>query len=139
MPSLTKTQKTRILLWADMLESGYYSQGRERLRRGPTLEFGETLDDRRADEFSYCCLGVACDIYSAKVGGFWENGAFIADYADTGVSSPPIRSMQFMPRPVQDWFGLDYELQTILARLNDTDDASFKDIAAWLRSYVVTH
>lgn len=50
---LTDAQKA----WVEALRSKRFKQGRNRL----AIQNG--------DEFTYCCLGVACEVYQQRVGG----------------------------------------------------------------------
>lgn len=94
--------------WVQALRSGKYTQAQGRLKVAG----------------SYCCLGVACELYRIETGeGDW--------YHDSFLDQPAV-----LPGRVRDWLGLhDIEgalgygaKQTSLAERNDMGD-SFDEIA----------
>jgi hypothetical protein len=99
--------------WVDALRSGRFKQGRGSLR----------YDD------SYCCLGVACQVYKEETGeGKWTpyDGAYMRFDLDD-------RSSFFiLPQVVQEWLGLrtetgDFEETKTLTVLNDGVSPSGED------------
>lgn len=104
------TEEARAL-WVKALRSGEYKQTTGELRNG--------------DEF--CCLGVACDLYSKEYGDGWsESGYFLGEYGN-------------LPYEVRHWLGVvdsnpslkhsDGLGATTLIGLNDDCGFSFKQIA----------
>lgn len=64
--------------WVKALRDGTYKQGKARLRRGDT----------------FCCLGVACDLYAKATGAQWdETERFLGE-------------SYILPDPVTEWLGL---------------------------------
>ena len=98
--------------WLEALRSGEYEKGPGQLKLG----------DR------FCCLGVACDLYTKEnKDGVWsENDLFITQSTTIG---------NFLPNEVIDWLGLDMG-QMELTRMNDGSDdyepKSFKQIADFI-------
>ena len=92
------------------LRSGKYSQAIRQLRK----------------KNGFCCLGVACDIYSKETGsGKWYNNSFL-DH------------LQTLPLVVMEWFGFknnagSYDDAKTLTELNDSG-VSFKKIADIIES-----
>ncbi len=109
--------------WVKALRSGEYTQGRKKLRRGDT----------------FCCLGVACDLYSKEhPKAKWEGNRFLGE-------------VDFLPEVVRKWLGLKNNRGVIpfrvygLTDLNDGVKAdgsdssgvkphSFKEIAKLISS-----
>ena len=88
----------RLRLWAEILRSGKYQQAKGRLRRGN----------------SYCCLGVACDIYRKETGkGQWDS-AFRFQIGN-------LKGCSFLPFNVKEWFGLKHACDMELLSCNDFD------------------
>ena len=109
---ISKLKKKRMKLLVEALRSGKYKQTGNCLR----------------DEKSYCCLGVACDIYRKETGkGRWRS-----------LGSPrELKSFQgstgYLPDKVMEWFGFPiregFESDNVsLARRNDAGH-SFQSIA----------
>lgn len=100
--------------WVEALRSGEFEQAQARLR----------------DDDSYCCLGVACELYRRETGkGRWTKaGAFhLGSVAET----------DWLPTAVQRWLGLahpagKYDWNSLVF-LNDARD-SFKAIANVIES-----
>lgn len=74
--------KEAVKEWVDALRSGNYSQAKERLK----------------NDQSFCCLGVACDLFKDRVGGQWNGNVFVAN----GVPNSFV-----LPREIADLLGLD--------------------------------
>lgn len=101
--------KERIKKWVDALRSGKYKQARGALREN----VGE-------GEYTYCCLGVATDIYEKETGNEieWKN-------------------KEYLPLEVMDWYGLEANNPELTvdsydypaSELNDELFWSFRDIA----------
>lgn len=106
--------------WAAALESGDYAQSQNALR----------------DQSGFCCLGVACDLYSKEVGGEWERLPEDSEYEYEFMDIS-----EQMPARVMRWLGLNDscgEYHTdgankTLAELNDTG-STFTEIAAIIRA-----
>lgn len=120
-----KPNKARLREWVRALRSGKYAQGRACLR-GEL----EGVD-------SYCCLGVACDVFHRKTGeGAWEVRWAPAYEFSIGVITEPY----YLPAIVADWFGLGSNDPVLTKEaggtltavgLND-NGASFKEIADFI-------
>ncbi len=114
---LTKAQKTRIKNWIEMLESGQFTQ-----------TIGLLKNDILSED-SYCCLGVACELYATEVGGFWDNiNWFYADENDC--------KLQTLPSLVREWLGIDKDIQDTLTIMNDMEKKSFPEIATYLKTLI---
>jgi type II restriction/modification system DNA methylase subunit YeeA len=108
MSDKVKDYKARRQTWIEALESGKYKQGIKRLQN-------------RLGQF--CCLGVACDLIKDQMSiGENTNGDITYNKAD---SQPPPKMISY--------FGLYYSTCKKLMEMNDHDDKSFKEIAAYLR------
>ena len=110
--------------WVDALRSGKYTQGQLCLRR--TVE----------GESTFCCLGVACDLYAQEVGGKWgaidrPGAIYFTDPNNDIVSS-------FLPPSVTKWLGIFWnDGQTpkdTLTTLNDYEKYTFAQIADYIES-----
>jgi len=109
--------------WVKALRSGKYKQGKNSLRVDGT----------------YCCLGVACDLYAKETGlGKWE---FYEDVCLGFLIGSNLEETT-LPHEVKKWLGLrdccglfikdgktDY-----LTELNDARDYTFKEIADLVES-----
>lgn len=109
------------LKWVEALESGEFTQAQAQLKYGD----------------SFCCLGVACEVYSRETGNGSWNGDIWVEEGDSVKCH--------LPRTVQDWLGLrtdngSYTLtgqpECCLIDLNDSRRAphSFAKIAEVVRS-----
>ena len=94
--------------WVDVLRNGKYLQGRGALKQGRL-------------SFSYCGLGVACEIYRKEFGGTWEGEAF-----RTGTS---FATKSLPPDEVLKWLGISKITAQYLAKANDSLRLSFHEIA----------
>lgn len=96
--------------WVEALRSGRYEQGRHGLRSAAN---------------NYCCLGVLCDIVAPDA---WSADKiehldyYTHDNYSTGVLSPTFRL----------YTGISLERSQILAGMNDSDGASFEEIADYI-------
>lgn len=114
--------REKIRLWIETLLSGEYEQGYHQLRSGDT----------------FCCLGVACDIYKKETGeGRWtETGTFYPGESGS-------KSSTTLPVKVREWFGLEDNDPLItkespgcgmtLSDLND-DYNDFNEIASYIEA-----
>ncbi len=93
--------------WAAALESGEYTQARERLRR-----YGKQM----------CCLGVLCDLYDPEGWRIVDSGTWVF-----------IDEEKMPPEEVLERVGLSFEEAEELAGYNDNGE-SFKTIAQHVRS-----
>jgi hypothetical protein len=124
MSSSIEAERRELL--AKTLESGEYKQGQHQLR--PT-------DD------TYCCLGVACDIYRRETNdGIWQERTrcweFLAQEDD------PQGEIGILPTRVQGWYGFRCEsgdfmhpisyAHTNLTSMNDSGEP-FSEIAKVIR------
>jgi hypothetical protein len=104
IPLLTK--------WADTLESGSYRQTRGRLR---------TYRGKDKTHYSYCCLGVLCNIVD-------KNGWKQLKYNDFE---------RLLPLKTKKSTGLTFKQLSKLMDLNDSEDYSFKQIAEHIRKEII--
>lgn len=78
------TVEERRKLWTDALRSGEYQQGTLRLKR---------------QDNTYCCLGVACEVYQKHVGGLEMKET------DSGIISYNEES-SVLPNAVKEWLNI---------------------------------
>jgi len=110
----------------EALESGTYAQGIGQLRNANVLdENGAPAPD------SYCCLGVACDVYLRETGeGRWDDWAF-----ELGVEN----ENAWLPVTVAKWFGFSNATGNLVGEnrslmgMND-EGIPFPEIAKTIRS-----
>lgn len=99
--------------WVAALESGRYEQTTSTLR-----------ENTKGKKYSYCCLGVLCNVVTNRKGWKEENlHPFTSDGANLnkfGLSST----------------GLSDKCQDKLTTMNDLDGNSFKEIAAWIKKNI---
>lgn len=113
-----------IKLWIKALRSKKYSQGFSVLRE---------------DKNSFCCLGVACDIFrkETKTGEWQEMEKGYKFVTNTG-----IEDIDDLPDEVKDWYGLEKPEPYIKGKwlgadYNDNLGYSFKKIANLLeKTYI---
>ena len=97
--------------WVAALRSGKYEQGREQLR----------CNDK------FCCLGVLCDLVKDDIGAAWEADYFVFDDRRIGA---------LLPSKVRIHVGLlNSTITNALMGMNDSDGASFKDIANFIERH----
>lgn len=106
-------------LWTDALRSGEYEQGKFSLCKVSPIR-GE----------SYCCLGVACEVYQKHIGGLTiHQYDSVRTYQGSAVSLPGI---------VAEWLDIttcgsmeteDWDGSRSLVNLNDWKGLTFSDIA----------
>ena len=110
--------------WVDALRSGEYTQGQSCLRK--TVEGVST----------FCCLGVACDVYAQEVGGSWGPMDQRRDVKFTDPEKSVASS--FLTPAVTKWLGLLWidgrNVKHSLSRLNDFDHFTFTQIADFIES-----
>lgn len=84
--------KTPVELWTEALRSGDYQQTQGRLRVVSRTAYAPV---------GFCCLGVACDLYSRHAGdGRWNEAHFVlGDDTDNGY-------VTLLPEEVRAWLGL---------------------------------
>lgn len=83
--------KDRIQSLVDALRSGRYKQGRQALR---------------PDEDTYCCLGVACELYRQEgCQGAWKKNHCSDGYAFFASDEQNDWSPGSLPLSVQEWYG----------------------------------
>lgn len=107
--------------WIAALTSGEYEQTRNYLHR---------IDD------GYCCLGVLCEVMDP---GQWRNGICINAYGGKYVpidADPQKDFTSFPPFKLLDAAGLSDAQAQMLARMNDNEDASFGEIAQYIRTHL---
>jgi hypothetical protein len=127
----TPAQRQHLLNWIEMLRSGQFRQTRGQLKR---VHGGVER---------YCCLGVACELYSVKVGGFWNRNDFFADVLFDGTEDDiiyedlSVTNSTELPDRVLNWFGLTADEQGQLAEWNDAR-MSFNKIADTIETLLIT-
>lgn len=100
------------------------------LRSGEYAQCTGRLALHKGDETSYCCLGVACEVYQQHVGGL---------VIDATEYSPTYDGERYeLPAKVQAWFGFRdsggrYGLDS-LVNLNDSCGKTFAEIADVIES-----
>ena len=108
--------------WATALRSGDYKQGQHKLR----------VDD------TFCCLGVACDLYAKENPTKAKWGTFLSDYVFEVKDKEVNRDT--LPGSVMEWLGLNTNTGGFipdeskfginsLAQLNDHGERPFSYIA----------
>lgn len=120
MKSKTVLSKLDLLKsWVRALRSGKYSQGQNTLR----------FKDNKIDKF--CCLGVACEIYSKKIEKLscikYTNGYYKYNTTD-----------RYLPSKVARAFGLSTQQQKSLADLNDYSGLNFDEIADYVENNIIS-
>lgn len=124
----------RVTEWAEALTSGNYVQGKERLREYAEVEAGDPWNA----EFTYCCLGVGCDLmlrWNALPDAQWSNRQFITPLPDPENEDviidwgfdvlPPFYFWQKLGVPSKyisgdhDGADLDIPLQVLWSKLDD--------------------
>jgi hypothetical protein len=95
--------------WVEALRSGKYEQGKNTLRSG---------NDR------FCCLGVLCDVLqvpNTMVVGMDDEENYLYEGSDA-----------CLPERIRKMVGIWHRDQSKLIDLNDTENASFLEIADWI-------
>lgn len=108
--------KTR---WLTALRSGEYQQGRGYLCRANPI----------TQVTAYCCLGVLAAIepsIAAKVPAYGRNSPVATDTEQLLTESTCLSVVA----------GLDFEVQSLLASMNDEDKCSFDSIADYIEDHV---
>ncbi len=95
--------KELITEWIEALRSGNYKQG-----------FGQLKNNK--DE--YCCLGVACELFKAKIGGSWNPSFDGTKFSCTTGMTPLV--------------GISHMQQLDLVDMNDLSRLSFDKIADYI-------
>lgn len=95
--------------WIKALKSGDYKQGTGQLR------------DK---DNNFCCLGVLCNLYAQDNPEVAKHETDPQKFKDCFSFPPDIVS--------SDYAGLDYEVESVLAVMNDQQGKSFKQIANWI-------
>lgn len=108
---ITAEQREHIELWVKDLRSGKKRQTK-----------GALFDGR-----GYCCLGVACATYRREVGGKWRRNP--EEAARIFEDATQEENASILPRDVKSWLGIDAERMDIYVTMNDSYDATFKQIA----------
>lgn len=121
MKTAKKVSKLSLLKsWVKALRNGRYEQC-----TGGLCQIGD------ANEKSYCCLGVACEVYSKRVEKltktFTEDGWI--RYNTT---------QDFLPSKVARAFGLSSIEQKKLSDMNDWKSASFDKIADYIETNIIS-
>jgi hypothetical protein len=111
--------------WVEALRSGVYRQGRGKLCSADNLT-NETVWDCQ-----WCCLGIAFDILATDRDACWvpvgpQPGIWSAKYGDG-----PEHWLDLPPLFMAD-LGIEGDDEDTLVRLNDTEKASFAEIADWI-------
>lgn len=115
---ITRTRKEAFNHWLSALESDEYYQTTDVLRSVVQRIDGEPT-------LAFCCLGVLCDLVAKDGGPQWEDDVFM-DHYDTQ-----------LPPAIRDDMGLtDHDCEALID-MNDGHDASFKQIAEYIRKEVM--
>lgn len=114
--------------WVQALRSGEYEQARGYLRR--TLDRGRDAKEINTKPQGFCCLGVLTDLYCKKTGeGSWS----LPNIFGSRFTSASGDSCTDLTADVKNWSGLDNgEVESELARKNDSGSYDFVAIAAWI-------
>ena len=122
-------------LWIKALRSGKYNQTKGALRRP---------DGSNDKGVSFCCLGVACDLYIKRVPKKNRDKMWKADLTDDNVTGGCFRfkkSWSSLPDQVIKWLGLNYASGSYgitgtnsLVSDNDDNNKSFSEIADIIES-----
>ena len=130
-PTITLNENAKA--WVAALRSGDYTQTKKMLHRVT-----------KENENSFCCLGVACDLYKNSVGGGWyleqadawnEQAKFKDDEGSSADSD--------LTLAVMDWLGIAnsegsyyvaFNKGSTLTRLNDEENFTFAQIADVIES-----
>lgn len=105
LPATRKMKPEVKKKWVEALRSGQYVQGHKALRI-----------QQRDGSYTFCCLGVLCDIHAKETGKEWDDGNLYMDHEAS------------LPRTVRDWAGLDATNSAGVSFYNDTGDG-FSTIA----------
>lgn len=104
--------------WVAALRSGKYKQGKGALHKVS-----------KSRHHTFCCLGVACEIYRK------ENEIKVVKYGSHIIYN---EKAGVLPQEVTDWLGLDnnggYYSKSSLMSHNDEDRLSFEEIADIIES-----
>jgi hypothetical protein len=115
--------KNRVDLLVHALLSGEYTQARSAL-----------CVEGDSGERRYCCLGVACDVYSKATGeGKWDDAPSPGGNIRFWHNNYMRYSYAVLPEQVQAWYGLSGYQEDAMVQLNDTHKAEFPAIAEWLK------
>lgn len=110
---MSEPNREALQIWADAMEFGNYSQTTETLRIA-TENAG----------WAYCALGVACAEYAIAhriTEDIVESDEFI----------------DYMPKRVADWLGLDREERQQIVQLNDDAKLTLPEIGTWIRDNLI--
>lgn len=132
--TFTKEQAKHFRKWIKAIASGEFEQTTGRLKKSVFSSTTTAL---------YCCLGVACELFSWEVGGYWKDEdimefEFVADYktdhsGGTAEEDLEVKDSAMPTYPVAEYFGFDQaNLASILAGMNDSG-ADFQLIARFAR------
>lgn len=94
--------------WIEELRSGRLVQG---------------VGGLRPSENTYCCLGVACQVYDPQRWSLDPEHRSFAFYDENS---------QWLPGELNDAFQIDGSLETTLIEMNDQEKRSFAEIADFL-------
>ncbi len=145
---MNEKHKERLQMWADALRSGEYEQGRRVMR----------ARDVGSDEYRYCCLGVASDLYRKNVGGSWDEegeeqvvggeptGVIISGFTD----AEGYEQFAYLTPNVREWFGFSMQNPKLshtaygklptsyptAAAMNDTMKMGFDEIASAIEKLI---
>ena len=132
--NLTKDQ---LREWVAALRSGDYKQGHGTLCRDvPT-----SIEDRRSEEQTFCCMGVACDLFldadwveiNPGLWGFMTNGTKINGRGPHHENAmPPWELRGAINQALPSLSGPDDDSCQALVVWNDEKGHSFKTIAYYI-------
>ena len=106
--------------WVAALRSGKYKQGKRALHPTPD---------------TYCCLGVACDLYQRAMGESWQNdnSSILSFWGNAQVLPPRVRLWLGLTFPTSTYLKEDGRTYESLANLNDRG-VTFNEIADLIES-----
>ena len=105
--------KEPVMKWIEALESGEYKQYKKAITNAPLTDYTKILSDATA----FCCIGVGAKVLN---------------------SPPSSEGLGCHYRFIQSILGEDYyEIENTLVLMNDIQNKSFKEIAAYLRDQLI--
>lgn len=117
-----------LLEWVHALESGDYEQA----------SHGLAFRDDEAGDVSYCCLGVACDVFADRLGLPRVGGVGTLGWKDDSVGY-----FDTLPKSIVEFLGIGSCDPSLVepgslrrmpaSRWNDEEEKTFTEIAAMIR------
>mgnify|MGYP006314780633 CR=1 FL=1 len=112
-----RTPEELRALWIEALRSDKYEQTTGILRRV------HDVDSELIRKYSFCCLGVACELFQEEFKGKW--------YYNTGAlyTTPEGQVDTGLDDQMRGALGISHDLHELCIRLNDTYQFTFEMIA----------